>query len=430
MTTPMRHERDLSPILADLAMAPYPDYVDDVLGRTGRMRQRPAWTFPGRWLPMDLTTRTLPTARLPWRQLGILALIALLLAVALAVYVGGQRRVPAPFGPARNGLIPYTSNGDIYVGDPVTGTTRLLLGGPESDASPGYSPDGTKLAFIREVPQTPAVAQVPVDLYVMRDDGTHVTKVTSAPLAKVVWATWAPDGRQLAVIHPVDGVNQLDLLDVEGRVPPQRLVGALNADLLAFRPQAGREILFRAIVGGKYGLFVMDADGTDVRPLVKPTNSADLDQDLNGAIYSADGNRIFYQRWTPDSIQLWVMNADGTDQHEFVSKPGPGWDGIPDPSPDGQWVAFWSVPEDENGHLNGPQRVSVVRADGKEPVIQTGPPLNGTVRRVWSPDSSKILMIPDDGSGSPAYLLDPTGGSYTTVAWDSDTDLDWQRLAP
>ena len=65
MTTPMRHERELSPILADLAMAPYPDYVDNVLGRTGRMRQRPAWTFPGRWLPMDITTRTIPTARLP-----------------------------------------------------------------------------------------------------------------------------------------------------------------------------------------------------------------------------------------------------------------------------------------------------------------------------------------------------------------------------
>ena len=79
---------------------------------------------------MDITTRALPVARLPWRQLGVLALIALLLAVALAAYVGTQRRVPPPFGPARNGLIPYISQGDIYVGDPVTGRTTLLLSGP------------------------------------------------------------------------------------------------------------------------------------------------------------------------------------------------------------------------------------------------------------------------------------------------------------
>ena len=115
------------------------------------------------------------------------------------------------------------------------------------------------------------------------------------------------------------------------------------------------------MVGGKYGLFVMDADGTNVRTLVKPTNTADLDQDLNAAIYSADGSRIFYQRWFPDSIQLWVMNADGSGAHEFIPKPGIGWDGLADPSPDGRWVAFWDVPEDGSG---AEQRVSVVRADG------------------------------------------------------------------
>jgi hypothetical protein len=76
-----------------------------------------------------------------------------------------------------------------------------------------------------------------------------------------------------------------------------------------------------------------------------------------------------------------------------------------------------------------PQRISVVSADGTGPVIQTGPALNGTVHRAWSPDSTKILMIPDDGSTS-ALLLDPAGGPWTTVPWRSDLDLDWQRLAP
>src|SRR5205085_10831775 len=47
----------------------------------------------------------------------------------------------------------------------------------------------------------------------------------------------------------------------------------------------------------------------------------------------------------------------------------------------------------------------------------------------WAPDSTKILMIPDDGGPTSAYLLDPTGGDGTKVPWTSDLDLDWQRLA-
>ena len=201
MTTPKRYERDLSPILSDLAMAPYPDYVDDVLERTGRMRQRSVWTFPGRWLPMDFTTRALPVPRLPWRQLGVLALVALLLAVALAAYVGSQRRVPAPFGPAANGLIPYASNGDIYLGNPITGETRVLV------KSAVVAVAGTTLT----------------DVFVVGIDGSSPRKITPQAIDRLIWGGWTPDGRRLALIHDVDpkagqcptticNVGQLDLV--------------------------------------------------------------------------------------------------------------------------------------------------------------------------------------------------------------------------
>ena len=48
----------------------------------------------------------------------------------------------------------------------------------------------------------------------------------------------------------------------------------------------------------------MNADGTNVQTLVAPVETETLDQDLNNATYSVDGKRIFYQRWTPESIQL------------------------------------------------------------------------------------------------------------------------------
>ena len=58
----------------------------------------------------------------------------------------------------------------------------MLVSGPELDAMPGFSPDGTRLAFIRDVPtsQVDTInAQLPVDLYVARDDGTELTRITS-----------------------------------------------------------------------------------------------------------------------------------------------------------------------------------------------------------------------------------------------------------
>ena len=33
-------------ILDELAVSPYPDYIDSVLTTTARRRQRPKWTFP------------------------------------------------------------------------------------------------------------------------------------------------------------------------------------------------------------------------------------------------------------------------------------------------------------------------------------------------------------------------------------------------
>jgi hypothetical protein len=150
MTNERHLERDLPAILGEIATGRYPDYIDDVLTTTARRRQRPAWTFPERWLAVELVTSRVGTTRMPWRQVGVLALIALLLAAALAVYIGsGTPHLPAPFGPADNGAIVYARNRDIVVRDSVTSAERILVGGPTDDHDPGFSPDGTSLLVIR-----------------------------------------------------------------------------------------------------------------------------------------------------------------------------------------------------------------------------------------------------------------------------------------
>jgi hypothetical protein len=433
MTTPTRIERSLPSILGDLAAGPTPDYIDDVLGQTAGKNQRPAWTFPERWIPMaDIASRPTFMPRVSWRTIGVaLVIIVLLIAGTVALIGSRQIRLPAPFGPAANGLIPYTLDGDIYLGDPVNGRSRLLVGSPERESGPTTSPDGTRVAFARDVAGTTLT-----DVFVIRTDGSDLHRITPEPIDLLHWGGWTPAGDRLALIHDLTGpvadcattvchVAKLDLVDAAGSGDIRTIATVDGMDFVQFRPPDGRELMYRAVVDHKWGLFAMDLDGSNVRAIAPPTVPSMMDLSFAGAAYSADGNRIFYQHGDEGGCcQLWVMNADGSDPHEFLPL-GPAWDGQAVPSPDGTWIAYWHNANDGPAH-----GITVVRADGTGQPIETGPKLPSTAHWLWSPDSTRILMFPNDTETSSAWLLDPAGGPATKVPWTSNGDLDWQRLAP
>ena len=148
MTSPRRFEQDLPALLADLYLAGTPDYRDDLVQQVARVRQRPAWTFPERWLPMDLVDQGECLAHRASHGgiVGVLALLAILLVGdARRVYRLAASRLPAPFGLAGNGSIAFSTDGDIYTADPVTGEVRR---------DRHRSRDG------RRVPSSPATARM------------------------------------------------------------------------------------------------------------------------------------------------------------------------------------------------------------------------------------------------------------------------------
>jgi len=172
MTTGRRLERDLPELLDELAVSPYPDYIDSVLTTTAHRRQRPTWTFPGRWIPMTtLTSRAASMPRTPMRAAAILALLLLALAVGAALLVGSRARVPAPFGPAANGRVAYSASGDIFTVDPATGVSKAIITGPETDINPRWSRDGTAFAFERKFDGSTGAGYI----YVAGADGSHAT---------------------------------------------------------------------------------------------------------------------------------------------------------------------------------------------------------------------------------------------------------------
>src|SRR6516165_1876495 len=128
-----RFDRRLPQILEEISLPRKPDYFDDLVGLSARTRQRPAWTLPERWLPVvDLARQPAFARRVPWRPIAVLAVILLLILATLAWVAGSRHPLPAPFGPARNGLVVYAKDGDIFTADPLTGTSKAIVKGPEN----------------------------------------------------------------------------------------------------------------------------------------------------------------------------------------------------------------------------------------------------------------------------------------------------------
>jgi Tol biopolymer transport system component len=433
MTSPRRFEQDISALLADLYVAGAPTYRDDLVQQVARVRQRPAWTFPGRWLPMEIVTTRVPTTRVPWRQLGVLALLALLLAAALALYAGSQQvRVPAPFGPARNGLIAYAADGDIFTADPVSGVATAIVASPETDVGPRFSRDGTQIVFEREVAEGS-------ELYVVRPDGRGLTLLTPEPITLTEselgepWDQYqfSPDGRSVLIAE----TGGLVLAASDGSGSPIRIQAGMTVTEPSFRPPDGREILFVGrYVGTNHGLFAVDPSSGDVRTIFQaPTGF-----DLGGASWSPDGSRIAYWMWggpgsaTQVTARTHIISADGTGDRLLDVPPGVFWMMGSDWSNDGTrlfLVRGYSIGTDA-------ARPAIVPADGSSLGVEIPYPgslVSGCCGYFeWAPDDSMILGRPADGSGRPGQqiIIDPNSHAHRTAPWTSTSDPAWQRRAP
>ena len=303
MTAFDRFERDLPMDLEDLAGPYTPDYLTDILSRTATTRQRPAWTFPERWLPMaDIASRPAFAPRLPLRTIVVALVVIALLAVAAAVFVGSQHtKLPPPFGPARNGLISYAKGGDIFTVDPLTGVATAITTGPETDIDPEFSLDGTKLLFSRQRGSANAYDEI-----VANADGSGVRVVTSFPLTTDDRAHLTSDGSALIVTRQ-DRIQRIDLSGGGGT--KDIAMGRWTDGTIRATDDA---ILFENDESPGIDLWVMQADGSDKQLLWDPHLDGDY-ADLQEFRWSPDGTRIAYTCSDPAThigSNVCVMNAD------------------------------------------------------------------------------------------------------------------------
>jgi Tol biopolymer transport system component len=344
---------------------------------------------------------------------GVLVALLLALAVALIVFVGSILRPRPP-------LIAFDSDGGIFVVEADGSGRRQLTNGDESAVQPAFSPDGKRIAY-----ESLDAASGSVRLTVVDVDGAHPTIIATLPAvarasgATIGWfrISWSPDGRSLAFTAPEAGAQQTYVVNVDGTNPHRVGDPSLEGRDATFSPDG----TLLAFVGGHFdkdqGIFVMNADGTNVRPMRPGTDQWAFG--FTPPVWSPAGRRLAFGARPINASQVFVVDVDNgrpvnVSNDEAFEDWGPAW------SPDGSHLAW------HRGSAQREGRFIVAGTDGSGPRA-LAPAVVGTP--TWSPDGRSLIGYgtdPDTGDRNRLLVINLTSGDVIQIAADANGDASWQ----
>ena len=303
---------------------------------------------------------------------------------------------------------------------------RLTNGGENAEAY--FSGDGRRLVF-----QSTRDGRTCDQQYVMNVDGTGLRRVSTGT-GKTTCGYFMDGDRRIiyASTHAVDSacpprpdpsrgyvwrLDPFDLWVTDARGgTPRRLTsyGVYTAE--ATLSPDGRTIVFTSLKDGDLDIYTMSTDGSNLRRL---TTTPGYD---GGPFFSPDGKKIVYRAWhwrdaagaldsaglagyrglladrlvRPNRMEIWVMNADGSDQRQVTRLGAANF--APFFTPDGERIIFSS-----NHHVNprsGNFDLFVVNLDGTGlEQVTTSPVFDGFPQ--FSPDGRKLVWASNRHSAKP-----------------------------
>jgi Tol biopolymer transport system component len=158
-------------------------------------------------------------------------------------------------------------------------------------------------------------------------------------------------------------------------------------------------------------IFTMNPDGSDVRQLT----SLGADSSASWEFWSPDGKQLVFTEFNPPDFlgQLWLMNADGSNQHVLLTEPDFD-DSRSSFSPDGTNVIF------SRCRLDLPETCALylIGADGTGLTEITPFELGITDRYpMYSPDGNTIVFLGlgRDGIVAALYIADADGSNIHRI---------------
>lgn len=168
----------------------------------------------------------------------------------------------------------------------------------------------------------------------------------------------------------------------------------------AANPNASR-IAFEGDRFGGWGIGVMKPDGSGITDLQTPFGAADASWSPNGKYIAFEGDPN-----GDGNLEIFVMNADGTNVRQLTDSPAPDY--WPDWFPNGRQIAFTSV-------RDGAPNIYVMDADGgdQHAITETGTAF-GSYQPDVSPNGQQVLFMRSLQFDPPAIWVINTDGSGLT----------------
>jgi Tol biopolymer transport system component len=388
-------------LLQDAAPARTPAYAEAISRRARETSQRPSWSFPGRWVPWSPTVPLVPASRLALALLTLLLLILL----GVAAIVGSARRVPPPFGPAGNGVIVVDDGTGIKLVAQDGQRSTQLPSSHAGDSRPAVSPDGQRVAFLRETNGTRAIEVTDIDGRNLREV-VHTDGAEGGPNLVPEPPAWSPNSRHIAVtvlVGPAgDEDSQIWIVDVDTGARSVVLPGGLVASETPVWSPDGERLAFLGSprhepVGF---LYVVRADGTGLVQLSRRESSARAGY-FGRYRWSPDGTQIATDYGGNATSARSVLLIDvGSQREQELESLGrdashPSW------SPDGRSLAYWRTVEP---HVSSWQVVLLDLATRRETVL---PHLNASAESIaWAPDGTAVTVTDCGPTTCRLLLLD------------------------
>jgi len=186
-----------------------------------------------------------------------------------------------------------------------------------------WSPDGTRLAFVR-------VNGAHSDMWTVLKNGTGLKQLTHSALVDEDWPSWSPNGGAIAYTRrgaTKEDVSQVCIMTAKGT--SQHALTAPQLALDESQPQwfpGGARLAF--LRGDQ--IRTINVDGTDDQELA---TSGTQPQDLS---ISRNGQRLAWVADYGDNVELFAMDADGADAVQVTDDPPFG---APDTAP--VWQPCW-----------------------------------------------------------------------------------------
>jgi Tol biopolymer transport system component len=236
---------------------------------------------------------------------------------------------------------------NIYVVNPDGSYGERLTNAPEGRGAwvPSFSPDCSRIVFASNKDDGG-----PADIYIMNADGTDQRRLTRGD-AYDYSPGFSPDGSTIFFLRTAEERWNLWLMDPDGSNQRQLLPDAqetfghsLSPDrrrflFLATQPGAPRMGMQPVVKLGGADIYVADVDGSDVRRL---TTVRDTTEGNGLGPWSHDGSRIAFASDRDGNWEVWLMNADGSGQRQLTHTEGETVNSPSAWSPDDRMIAFSS----------------------------------------------------------------------------------------